>query len=139
MRSNPDRIAVNAVHPELFGAIGAVECRLLPPVVPTSRQELAVFTKRHRRENRQIAILLRRQNGRLEFVHIAHRLDGDKVRPRFRTAGDLLGKHLVGRVKGEIAYGLEEAARGPHIKGDESFPRAGRPRILNGRRNDLRQ
>ena len=87
-----------------------------------ARKELAVFAERDCRYDRERRVLLRREDCRLGFVSVAHRFDHDEICSRLGPGGDLLREGVVGRVKFEIARGLEESTRRPDVERNEALP-----------------
>ena len=83
-----------------------------------AREELAVFAKRDSGDHGQVAVLLCGEDGRLEFVGVAHRLDHHEVGARRRAEAHLFGEGVIRGVEFEVAGGLEQTAGGANVKGN---------------------
>ena len=58
-------------------------------------------------------------------MQVAHRLDGDKIRPRFRADRHRLGEGVVRGVELEVPRRLEELPGGADVERDESAASGG--------------
>ena len=96
-------------------------------------EELAVVAERDGGEHWERRVLLRRENGGLELVCVAHRLDHDEVRASGGSNAHLLGERVVGGVELEVAGGLEEAAS----RADVQRNKMARARLVRGARRLL--
>ena len=83
-------------------------------------EELAVGPEGDGGKHGQVAGLLRGEDGGLEFVDVAHRLDGHEVGARVRPGADLFGEGGNRVFEREVAKRREKFARGPDVEGDET-------------------
>ena len=104
----------------------------------TAGKGAAAALKAHRGKDRQGAVFLGGENGRLQFIQIGHRFKKDKVRPGCRTGTDDLRKLGVGILKAQGAGRDQQLAQRADIQG---YQRAGfcggAARTGNRGRNDL--
>ena len=74
-------------------------------------QQLAFFVEDGGDDNRQVAALLRRENGRLRLVAVAHGFNQHEVRACGRADADGFGEQLYRPLERQVAHRLEQLAR----------------------------
>ena len=111
--------------PQLAGSQGAVQP---DHICPQARQRhrrrsrvgpqegAPVLPEGHGHENRQMGVLLRRQQRRLGLQQVAHGLDEHQVRSRRRAGLHDLREHAVGLCKGHVSEGLQHAPQRAHVQ-----------------------
>ena len=90
-----------------------------------ARQESSVVSQRDCRQDRERRVLLRGEDGGLQFVQVSHRLYRDEVGACRRADAHLLGERVVGGVELEVACGLQEPPGGADVERGEPPPAAG--------------
>ena len=83
-----------------------------------ARKELAVLAERDGGDHGQVAVFLCGEDGRLEFVGVAHRLDHHEIGARRRAEAYLFGERVVGGVEFKVAGWLQETAGGANVESD---------------------
>ena len=83
-----------------------------------AREQLACAIVNRGHENRQITVLLRRQNRCLRLIGIAHRLDEHQIRACCRADAHRLSEETHRLLKRQISHGREQLSRRADIQRD---------------------
>ena len=81
-------------------------------------ERVAVFLRRHLRDDRQVADAPHRADGRADLVQIAERLEHEQIDAAFEERRRLLGEVRLGLVDAGLAPGLDADAERADRAGD---------------------